>query len=144
MILVVLTYCYHYTYSCSSSHHYYPYHFYYYYHCYYYFIVISVIIIIVFSIINVIHFIFFSFYFSLFILPRFLSACLCDVHMSPYTRIVHTCLESFFFCHYCFYDHCHHHYHFIFFNTTSHWGKIQRMNSSGMVYPYPLITLCKP
>ena len=31
----------------------------------------------------------------------------------------------------------------IFFNTTSHWGRIQQLNSSGMIYPYPLITLGK-
>ena len=31
-----------------------------------------------------------------------------------------------------------------FFNTTSHWGRIQQLNSSGMVYPYPLITLGNP
>ena len=30
---------------------------------------------------------------------------------------------------------------FYFFNTTGHWGRIQQMNSSGMVYPYPLVTL---
>ena len=30
-----------------------------------------------------------------------------------------------------------------FFDTTSHWGRIQQFNSSGMVYPYPLITLGK-
>ena len=46
---------------------------------------------------------------------------------------------------YCrLYHHCHHHNHFIFLNTASHWGRIQQLNSSGMVYTYPLITLGKP
>ena len=48
------------------------------------------------------------------------------------------------FCYYGLYHHCHHHNHFIVYNTTSPWGRIQQMNSSGMVYPYPLITLGKP
>ena len=41
-----------------------------------------------------------------------------------------------FLSHYHLYYHCHHHNHFIFFNTISHWGRIQQMNSSSMVYPY--------
>ena len=96
-----------------------------------YFIFVTVIIIIVLSIINVIYF----------ILSHFISYCsyyydfclrvACDVYVS-------------LFSHYRLYHHCHHHNHFIFFNTTSHWGRIQQLNSSGMVYPYPLITLGKP
>ena len=60
------------------------------------------------------------------------------------TALLITCQESFFFCLYRLYHYCHHHNHFIFFNTTSHRGIIQQMNSSGMVYPYPSITLGKP
>ena len=95
-----------------------------------YFIFVTVIIIIVLSIINVIYF----------ILSHFISYCsyyydfclrvACDVYVS-------------LFSHYRLYHHCHHHNHFIFFNTTSHWGSIQQLNSNGMVYPYPLITLGK-
>ena len=48
------------------------------------------------------------------------------------------------FSHYRLYYHYHHDNHFILFNTTSDWGRIQQLNSSGMVYPYPLITLGKP
>ena len=91
----------------------------------------QVIIIIALSIMNVIYF----------ILSHLISYCwyyydfcllvVCDVYVSLFT-------------HYRLYHHCHHHNHFIFFNTTSHWGRIQQLNSSGMVYPYPLITLGKP
>ena len=96
-----------------------------------YFIFVTVIIIIVLSIINVIYF----------ILSHFISYCsyyydfclrvACDVYGSV-------------FSHYRLYHHCHCYNHFIFFNTTSHWGRIQQLNSSGMVYPYPLINLGKP
>ena len=96
-----------------------------------YLIFVAVIIIIVLSIINVIYFVlshlisYYSHYYD------FCLRVACDVYVS-------------LFSHYRLYHHCHHHNHFIFFNTTSHWGRIQQLNSSGMVYPYPLITLGKP
>ena len=102
-----------------------------------YLIFVTVIIIIVHSIINVLFFFFFfnfiSFCFLLFILLWLLFALrvVCDVYVS-------------LFSHYRLFHHCHHHNHFIFFNTNSHWGRIQQLNSSGMVYPYPLINLGKP
>ena len=43
-VLVILTYCHHYSYSCSSSYYYYHYYFYYYCHYYYYFIVILLVL----------------------------------------------------------------------------------------------------
>ena len=95
-----------------------------------YFICITVIIVIVLSIINVIYFIlshficYYSYYYD------FCLRVACDVYVS-------------LFSHYRSYHHCHHLNHFIFFNTTSHWGRNQQLNSSGMVYPYPLITLGK-
>ena len=148
-ILVVLTYCYYYYY------YYYHYYFYYYYHYYYYFIVIIVIIIIVLSIINVFHFILFHFIFYCSYYYDFCLRVVCDVYVSP--RIFFSFLvndlhfiltlliyqESFFFCHYRLYHHCHHRYHF-FFQHYQYWGRIQRMNSSGMVYSYPLMNLGKP
>ena len=33
---------------------------------------------------------------------------------------------------------------FFSFKTAIHWGRIQRMNPSGMLYPYPLVTLGTP
>ena len=85
-----------------------------------YFIFVTVIIIIALSIINVIFI----------ILSHFISYCsyyydfclrvACDVYVSLYS-------------HYRLYHHCHDHNHFIFFKTTSHWGRIQQWNSSGMV-----------
>ena len=47
---------------------------------------------------------------------------------------------SFFFYHYRLYHQLHHHFHFIFNNTASHW-RIEQINSSSMVNPYTLITL---
>ena len=125
LILVVLTYCYHYLYPILLIT----------------IIIIAfiilllllviIVIIIFLSLINVIYF----------ILSHFISYCsyyydfclrvACDVYGS-------------LFSHYRLYHHCHHHNHFIFFNTTSHWGRIQQLNSSGMAYPYPVITLGKP
>ena len=95
-----------------------------------YFIVIIVIIIIVLSIINVIYF----------VLSHFISYC--SYYYNFCLRVACEVYGSLF-SHYRLYHHCHHHNHFIFFNTTSHWGRIQQMNSSGMVYPYPF-TLGKP
>ena len=149
-ILVVLTDCYRY-YSCSCSSYYYCYyycHYYFYYYCHYnYYFITIIVIIIVFSIINVIcfilfHFIFYCSYYYDFCL-RFCVTCVsrhCFVFffvndpqyiltlLIYFKHIIHVIITIIFFS----------------FNTTSHWGRIQRMNSSGMVYPYPLITLGKP
>ena len=91
-----------------------------------YFIFVTVIIIIVLSIINVIYF----------ILSHFI--CYCSYYYDFCLRVACDVYVSLF-SHYCLY-HCHHHNHFIFFNTTSYWGRIQQLNLSSMVYPYPLIT----
>ena len=95
-----------------------------------YFIFVTVIIIIVLSIINVIYF----------ILSHFISYCsyyfdfylrvACDVYGSFLAIIVYIIIVIITFI--------------FFFNTTSHWGRIQQLNSSGMVYPYSLITFGKP
>ena len=79
----------------------------------------------------------FFFYFPFLFFKFFFFLLMTYILYSDYL----TCQEQFLFYHYRLYHHCHHHNHFIFFNTTSHWGRIQQMNSSGMVYPYPLVTL---
>ena len=141
-ILVILTYCSHYSYSCSyySSYCYYHYYFYYYYHYYYYYFIVIILVLSTLLIL---------FYFILFFI----------VHIT----VIFVCVSPRFLFFLCFvflvtihsiYSHCSYissmsylssslSFSF-FFNTTSHWGRIQRMNSSGMVYPYPLITLGKP
>ena len=96
-----------------------------------YFVCVTVIIIIVLSIINVI----------CFILSHFISCC--SYYYDFCLRVVCDVYGSLF-SHSRLYHHCHHHNHFFFFNTTSHRGRIQQFNSSGMVYPYPLITFGKP
>ena len=102
-----------------------------------------IIVIIILSIINVIYFIL-----SLFIsyCSYYYNFCLrvaCDVYVSPFFVF---CFFVFFpflvndlhfvlallihvknhspFSHYRLYCHCHHHNHFISFNTTSDWGRI--------------------
>ena len=93
-----------------------------------------------FSIINVIHFILFHFIFH------------CSYYYDFCQRFCVTCASPVMI--HIIYSHCSYissmshmssslSFSF-FFNTTSHWGKIQPMNSSGMVYTYPLITLGKP
>ena len=94
-------------------------------------IFVTVIIIIVLSIVNVIYF----------ILSHFI--CYCSYYYGFCLRVACDVYRSRF-SHYRLYHHCHHHNHFVFFNTTSHWGRILQLNSRGMVYPYPLITLGKP
>ena len=131
--------------ALTYTHHYYYYHycFYYYYHYYYCFIL---------------RFSFFFFFFFFFFVnftmvfvcfsglacmcfPVFFSFLLLIIYIL--FRIDHTCQASFFFHHYHLCYHCHQPFHFIFIKTTSHWGRIQRINSSDKVYLYPLITLGK-
>ena len=81
-ILVVLTYCYHYSYLYSYYSYYHCY-FYHYYHYYYYFIVIIVGIIIVLSIINVNHFILFNFISYRSYYYDFYLRVVCDGCVSP-------------------------------------------------------------
>ena len=125
-ILVVLTYCYHYS-HLYSSYYYYHYYFYYEHHYYYYFIVIIVVSSIVLSIINVIHFILFYFISYCSYYYDFCLRVVCDVYVSP----------QFFFL--SFLSFLVNDLHFIlaiisssssslsfyFFNTTSYWGRIQ-------------------
>ena len=151
-MLVVLTYCYHYLYPCSSS---------YYHYCFYYFIIVTI------SYCYYSHQYYCPQYYQCYlILSHFISYCsyyydfclcvMCDVYVPsliffPFlindlhfilALLIH--VQNLFFCHYRLYHHCHHPNHFIFFNNTSHWRRIQQMNSSSMVYPYPLVTLGKP
>ena len=81
-ILVILTYCYHYSYSCSSyyysCYYYCHYYFYYYYHYYYYFIVIVLVL----------SMLFISFCFILFFIVHITDFCL---------RFCVTCVCPFFF-----------------------------------------------
>ena len=131
---------YHYLYPYSS---YYNYHY-----CFYYFIIIIiitvffvfiiVIIVIVLSITNVICFISSHFISYCSCYYDFCLCVACDVYVSS-----RNFFPLFLLMIYILYSHCLYN-HFIFFNTTSHWGRIQQMNSSDMVYPYPLFTLGKP
>ena len=123
-----------------------------------YFIFVTVIIIIVLSIINVIYF----------ILSHFISYCsyyydfclrvACDVYVSHFFFLFPFLVNDLHFI-LALLIHAKNHFSLaiivyiiiviittilFFFNTTSHWGRIQQLNSSGMVYPYPLITLGKP
>ena len=103
-----------------------------------YFIAIIVIIIIALSIINFIYFILFHFISS--------STCHHDfchilslvyshwLYMSTITFLLSLSFVSLLLSSQSF---------FFFFNTTCLWGRIH-MNSSSMVYTYPLITLGKP
>ena len=164
-ILVILTYCYYY--SHLYSYYYYHYCFYYWYHYYYYFIVIIVVIIIVLSVIHVIHFI--SFYFIPYCLYYY-DFCLrvvCDVICPPQKNFIFVFVFFVFFFVFFFFFFVND-LHFILallihvfllplsfisssssslsfylFSTTSHWGRIQQMNSSGMVCPCLLIILGK-
>ena len=97
------------TYCC---HYLYPYSSYYYYRYWFY----------CFIIITIFYFCYSHHYYC----SQYYQCCLFRVACDMYGSL---------FSHYRLYHHCHHYNHFIFFNNTSHWGRIQQLNSSGMVYP---------
>ena len=156
-VLVFLTYCYHYLYPYSC--------YCYYCYCFYYFIIITTIFYCCYS-----HYYCSQYFISmLFILSHFISYCsyyydlsvcrVCDMYISSNNFVFFPLLMIYILHSYCLYmlriifllslsfiwslsqslsE------SFFFFNTTSHWGRNQQMNLSGMVCPYSLITLGKP
>ena len=119
---------------CCCYYYYYCYCFYYYYHYCYCFIVILKFLLL-FLVLSMLYL-----YFLVNITVVFCLHIMCDVNVvarifffSPFFLLVNDLHFRF--------HHCNHHFHFIFINTISHWGRIQRMNSSSMVCPYSLIMI---
>ena len=85
--------------------------------------------------------------------------CLRDVYVRPALFFISFLFFSILLVTHILYSHCSYKHHFsiiitsitiviiififIFITSTSHWGRIKQINSSGMVYPDPLIMLDK-